>query len=210
MRTLGLESRYAVRTILKRPALSGIVVLTLAMGLGANASIFSMFDALVLRPFTMKDVDRITLVSFTTRDDENRREALSPGNYLDLRKQSGAFERLAAFQWWTANLVGRDQPETVQGFFVTTDFFAVLGVQPAAGRAFLPEEETIGSERRVVIGHGLWERRFASDPAIVGQSIGVDGEQYEVVGIAPAGFEFPMGAQVWAPMTFNAETAAMG
>ncbi len=208
MRTLGLESRYAVRTILKRPALSGIVVLTLAMGLGANASIFSMFDALVLRPFTMKDVDRITLVSFTTRDDENRREALSPGNYLDLRKQSGAFEHLAAFQWWTANLVGRDQPETVQGFFVTTDFFAVLGVQPAAGRAFLPEEETIGSERRVVIGHGLWERRFASDPAIVGQSIGVDGEQYEVVGIAPPGFEFPMGAQVWAPMTFNAETAA--
>ena len=208
MRTLGLESRYAVRTILKRPALSGIVVLTLALGLGANASIFSMFDALVLRPFTMKDVDRITLVSFTTRDDENRREALSPGNYLDLRKQSGAFEHLAAFQWWTANLVGRDQPETVQGFFVTTDFFAVLGVQPAAGRAFLPEEETIGSERRVVIGHGLWERRFASDPAIVGQSIGVDGEQYEVVGIAPPGFEFPMGAQVWAPMTFSAEAAA--
>jgi len=208
MRTLGLESRYAVRSILKRPALSAIVVFTLALGLGANASIFSMFDALVLRPFTMKDVDRITLVSFTTRDDENRREALSPGNYLDLRKQSGAFEHLAAFQWWTANLVGRDQPETVQGFFVTTDFFAVLGVQPAAGRAFLPEEETIGSERRVVIGHGLWERRFASDPAIVGQSIGVDGEQYEVVGIAPPGFEFPMGAQVWAPMTFSAEAAA--
>ena len=208
MRTLGLEARYACRSILKRPAMSVIVVLTLALGLGANASIFSMFDALVLRPFTMPDVDRITLVSFTTPDDENRREALSPGNYLDLRKQTGAFDHLAAFEWWTANLVGRDEPETVQGFFVTADFFPVLGVQPVAGRAFLPEEETIGRHQRVVIGHGLWQRRFASDPAIVGQSIDVDGAQYEVVGIAPPGFEFPMGAQLWAPMTFSAEAAA--
>jgi putative ABC transport system permease protein len=208
MQSLALEVRYAARSILKRPALSAIVVLTLALGLGANASIFSMFDALVLRPFTMKDVDRIALVSFTERDDVNRREALSPGNFLDLRKEDGAFERLAAFEFWTANLMGRDEPETVQGFVVTTDFFAVLGVQPSMGRMFLPEEETIGRHRRVVIGYGLWQRRFASDPSIVGQSIGVDGEQYEVVGIAPPEFDFPMGAQVWAPMTFEAEKAA--
>ena len=133
MRTLGLESRYALRSILKRPAMSAIVVLTLALGLGANAAIFSMFDALVLRPFTMPDVDRITLLTFAKATDDNRREAISPADYLDLRRRSDAFEHLAAFEWWTANLVGRDEPENVQGFFVTADFFPALGVQPAGG-----------------------------------------------------------------------------
>jgi putative ABC transport system permease protein len=208
MRTLVLEARYACRSILKRPAMSAIVVLTLALGLGANAAIFSMFDALVLRPFTMPDVDRITLVSFTKPTDENRREAVSPADYLDFRRIGGAFEHLAAFEWWTANLVGRDEPENVQGFFVSADFFATLGVQPVSGRAFLPEEETVGRHRRVVLGHGLWQRRFASDPAIVGQSVHVDGTQYEVVGIAPPGFDFPMGSQIWAPLAFTTEAAA--
>ena len=208
MRTLGLESRYALRSILKRPAMSAIVVLTLALGLGANAAIFSMFDALVLRPFTMPDVDRITLLTFAKATDDNRREAISPADYLDLRRRADAFEHLAAFEWWTANLVGRDEPENVQGFFVTADFFPALGVQPVAGRAFLPEEETVGRHRRVVLGHGLWQRRFASDPSIVGQSVHVDGELYEVVGIAPPGFDFPMGAQIWAPLAFTAEAAA--
>ena len=117
------------------------------------------------------------------------------------------FERLAAFEWWTANLVGKDEPENVQGFFVSADFFPALGVQPVAGRGFLPDEETQGRHRRVVIGHGLWQRRFASDASIVGRSIEVDGEQYEVVGIAPPGFDFPMGAQIWAPLAFDAEDA---
>ena len=208
MRTLGLEARYACRSILKRPAMSAIVVLTLGLGLGANAAIFSMFDALVLRPFTMRDVDRITMLTFRKPTDDNRREAISPGDYLDFRREAGAFEHLAAFQWWTANLVGKDEPENVQGFFVTADFFQTLGVEPVSGRAFLAEEETIGRHRRVVLGHGLWQRRFASDQSIVGQSIHVDGEQYEVVGIAPPGFDFPMGAQIWAPLAFSAEAAA--
>ena len=107
MRTLGLEVRHACRSILKRPAMSAIVVITLGLGLGANAAVFSMIDALVLRPFTMPDVDRITLLSFTKPDDIDRREALSPADYLDMkRQQPDAFERLAAFDWWNANLVG--------------------------------------------------------------------------------------------------------
>src|SRR4029450_3553976 len=123
------------------------------------------------------------MVTFTKPDDENRREAISPGDFLGLRGKADAFEHLAVFEWWTANLVGRDEPENVQGFHVTADFFQALGVQPAIGGTFLPDEETIGRDRRVVLGHGLWQRRFASDPSIVGQSIHVDGEAYEVVGI---------------------------
>jgi putative ABC transport system permease protein len=208
MRTLGLEARHACRSILKRPAMSAIVVITLGLGLGANAAVFSMIDALVLRPFTMHDADRITLVSYTRPESLNRREAISPADYLDLKRQTDVFERLAAFDFWTANLVGKDEPENVQGFFVSADFFPVLGVRPAVGRNFLAEEETIGRHRRVVIGHGLWQRRFASDSSIVGQSIDVDGQQHEVVGIAPPGFDFPMGAQIWAPLAFTAEAAA--
>jgi putative ABC transport system permease protein len=209
MRTLGLETRHACRSILKRPAMSAIVVITLGLGLGANAAVFSMIDALVLRPFTMPDVDRITLFSFTRPDDIDRREALSPGDYLDMkRQQPDAFERLAAVEWWNANLVGQDEPENVQGFFVSSDFFPTLGVQPVAGRGFLPAEETQGGHRRVVLGHGLWQRRFASDASIVGRSIEVDGVQHEVVGIAPPGFDFPMGAQIWAPLSFTAQNVA--
>ena len=209
MRTLGLEMRYAFRSILKRPAMSAIVVVTLALGIGANAAVFEMIDALVLRPFTMPDADRITLLSYSRAEDIYLQESVSPADFLDMkRQQPDAFERLAAWEFWNANLVGQDEPENVQGFFVSADFFPVLGVQPVAGRDFLPEEETRGQHRRVVLGHGLWQRRFASDASIVGRSIEVDGTPHEVVGIAPPGFDFPMGTQLWAPLSFTAETAA--
>ena len=208
MSTFLLEVRHALRSIVKRPAMSAIVVGTLALGLGANAAIFSIVDALVLRPFTMRDADRIALISYGRPEDLDRRGAFSPADFLDVRKEPGAFERVAAFRWWTANLVGKDEPENVQGFFVSADFFPILGVIPAAGRGFVADDEILGREKRLVLGHGLWQRRFASDPAIVGQSIEVDGEQYEVVGIAPEGFDFPLGAQLWAPLAFDAKSAA--
>jgi putative ABC transport system permease protein len=209
MRTLGLETRYAFRSIVSRPAMSAVVIATLALALGANAAIFSNIDSLVLRPFTMRDADRIALMSNGRPEDLDRRENVSPADFLDWRKQVDVFERLAALQFWTANLVGRDEPENVQGFFVSADFFPLMGVEPAIGRGFLPAEETIGAHLRVVLGHGLWERRFAGDPSIVGRSIDVDGRQYEVVGVAPPGFDFPMGAQLWAPLAFTPETAAV-
>ncbi len=204
-----LEVRHACRSILKRPAMSAIVVVTLALGLGANAAVFAMIDALVLRPFTMPDVDRITPARRTAaRETLSGASRCRPPTSSTGRQQADVFERLAAFAWWNANLVGRDEPENVQGFFVSADFFPVLGVQPALGRSFLADEETHGRHRRVVLGHGLWQRRFASDPAIVGRSIDVDGAQYEVVGIAPPAFDFPMGAELWAPLAFDAEGAA--
>jgi putative ABC transport system permease protein len=207
MSTLGLEVRHAIRSIRKRPALSAIVVVTLALGLGANAAVFAIIDALVLRPFTMRDVDRITLVTYTRADDLDRRNAFTPADFLDLRKQTDVFERLAAFRWWNANLVGRDEPENVQGFFVSADFLPALGVEPVIGRGFLAEEEARGSHQRVILGHALWARRFSADRSIVGRSIEIDGRQYEVVGIAPSGFDFPMGAQLWAPLSFDSEDA---
>ena len=208
MRTIGLEARYAVRSLAKRPGLTALVVLTLAFGIGSNAAVFAMIEALLLRPFTFPDVDRIVVVSETSQQQTDRQETSSPANFLDWKAQVRSVERLAAMQWWDVNIVGRDEPERVQGFYVSADLFSALGVQPALGRAFTPEEETAGKDHRAIIGHGLWQRRFGGDRTIVGQSVTLDGEPYEVVGVAPEGFDFPMGTQIWAPLSFDAKTGA--
>ncbi len=209
MRSLPLDFRYAIRSLLKRPASTAVVVLTLALGLGANAAIFAIIDALVLRPFHFPDPDRITLISETTPDGaDERREAASPANFLDWRRQADTIEHLSAFEWWDVNLVGRDEPERLQGFQVSAGFFAALGVQVAAGRSFVADDEQIGRHRVAIIGDGLWKRRFGGDPTIIGRPVALDGESYEIIGIAPPAFDFPMGAEVWAPLAFNAETAA--
>ena len=208
MRTLGLDVKYALRSNLQRPWLAALIVLTLSLGLGANAAVLAMVDALIVRPFPFPDVDRILLLADSSRDSEYRREQVAPANFLDWKRQSDRIQRLSAFSWWDVNLVGRDEPERVQGFRVSADFFPALGVQPALGRGFLVDEETVGRHRRAVIGHGLWHRRFGGDRAIVGRTITLDAEPYEVVGVAPEGFDFPMGAEVWAPLAFDADAAA--
>jgi putative ABC transport system permease protein len=207
MRTLTLELRHSLRALATRPALSAIVVATLALGLGANAVVFSMIDALILRPFTLRDLDRLALLSYTQPDEFDKRNGLSPADFLDWKREQTVFDRLVGFHWWDASLVGRDEPEAVQGFFVSADFFPALGVELAAGRGFLKEEETPGRDKKAVLSHAVWQRRFAGDPQIIGHAIQIDSVSYEVVGIAPAGFEFPMGTQVWAPLAFDANAA---
>jgi putative ABC transport system permease protein len=156
----------------------------------------------------MPDVDRIVLISHTQPDDIDRRETVSPADFLDWKRQTDSLEYLSATEWWNANLVGRDEPEALLGFKVSADFFPTIGVRPALGRPFTAEDETPGRDRRVVLGHGLWQRRFAGDSDIVGRTIQIDGAQFEVIGIAPEDFDFPMGAQLWAPLAFDAETAS--
>ena len=207
MRTIGLEIRHALRAVVQRPALSAVLILTLALGLGANAAIFSIIDALVLRPYTMPDVDRIVMLSHTRDGDIGRRETVSPADYLDWKKQADVFDHLAAYEWWDANLVGRDEPERVAGFFITADFLSAIGVQPVLGRNFTKDEEVAGAHRRVILSHGLWQRRFAGDPALVGRTVQIDGMPFEVVGIAPKNFDFPLGAELWGALAFDAKTA---
>jgi putative ABC transport system permease protein len=126
-------------------------------------------------------------------------------DYRDWREQSKTLTHLTAMEWWDTNLSGIDQPEQVPGFRVTSDFFDVMNVSPVLGRGFVAAEETPGEHRRAVLGYDLWTRRFGSDPGIVGRSVRLDGEPYEVVGIAPPGFAIPQGAQVWAPLALTAE-----
>jgi putative ABC transport system permease protein len=201
------QLRFAIRTLVKQPGPSLVVILTLGLALGANAAVFATIDALALRPFPFRDVDRVTVVA-ETDPGSFVQESVAPANFRDWKAQAKSFDRLAAMLWWDVNLMGRDEPERVQGFRVSADFFPALGIQPVLGRAFDATAETPGRDRQVVIGHGLWNRRYGADPGLVGRTIRIDGVEYEVAGIAPASFDFPLGAELWAPLAFDADASA--
>jgi putative ABC transport system permease protein len=208
MRSLVTDTKHAVRLFSKQPGLALLVVLTLSLGLGANAAIFQVVDALILRPFTIADVDRLTLIAETGPEFSiDLQETVSPANFADWKKQADVFEHLAAFDWWEVNLASREEAERVAGFRVTANFFDTLGVRPALGRAFTAAEETVGNHRRVILGHDLWQRRFAGDPNVLGQTILVDAVPHEIVGVAPPGFNFPLGSDIWSPLALTAQNA---
>jgi predicted permease len=163
-------------------------------------------DALVLRPYRFPGVDRLLIVTTVSPDDRIvDREDTSAADYREWKQRATTIQQWGMYEWWDANLSGVDVPEQVAGFRVTPGYFALLGSAPAMGREFVDGEAVPGSDRRVVIGHGLWQRRFAGDPAIVGKMVRFDGEPYEVVGVAPERFAIPDGAEVWAPLALTDE-----
>jgi putative ABC transport system permease protein len=209
MDRLLLDIRFAARSLRKRPTLTAAVVLTLAFGIGANAAVFGVVDALLLHPFDMHDVDRIVMPMTTSPTFIGHRETVSAADFLDWRRdlRAGTIDHLAAINWWDANLVGRDEPERVLGFFVSPAFFDALEARAAIGRTFLPDEEVPANAKRVVLSDGLWRRRFGADPSLVGRTILVDAEQWLVVGVMPRGFDFPMRSELWAPLAFDEKAA---
>ncbi len=209
MDRLRLDVRLAVRSLVKRPWTAAAIVVTLTLGIGANASVFGIVDALLLHPFAMRDVDRVVMPVTTSPKWATHRETVSAADFLDWRQRlaGGPIDHLAAIDWWDANLVGRDEPERVPGFFVSPAFFAALDARPAMGRTFLADEEIPANARRIVLSDALWRRRFGADPTIVGQPVLIDGNQWTVVGVMPRGFDFPMRAELWAPLAFGATAA---
>ena len=210
MRTLSLEVRYAIRSILKRPAMSAIVVVTLALGIGANAAVFEMIDALVLRPFTMPDVDRITLLSVQPR---RRHPPAGVRVARRLPRHEAAAARRSSSGWrrgsgGTPTWSARTSPRTCRASSCRRTSSPPSASSPLPVATSSPRRKRAASIAASILGHGLWQRRFASDASIVGRSIEVDGAPHEVVGIAPPGFDFPMGTQIWAPLSFAPATAA--
>jgi hypothetical protein len=203
MDRLLMDLRFALRSLVRQPTTTIAIVVTLALGVGANAAVFGVIDALLLRPFTMRHVDRIVMPVSTSPRWSGRRETVSAADFLDWRTslRGGAIDHLAGMNWWDANLVGRDQPERVLGFFVSPEFFAALDAHAAIGRTFLPEEEITANATRVILSDGLWKRRFGADPAIAGKSTLIDGAQWLVVGVMPPTFDFPMRAELWGAVT---------
>ena len=209
MDRLTMDLRFVVRSLAKRPMLTAAVVVTLALAIGANAAVFGVVDALLVHPYDMHDVDRIVMPLTTSPQWIGRRETVSRADFLDWRRelQGGAIEHLAATLWWDANLVGRDEPERVLGFFVSPAFFDALDAHAAIGRTFRADEEVPANAKRIVLSDGLWRRRFGADPSIVGRPVRADGDQSIVVGVMPAGFDFPMGAELWAPLALDEQAS---
>ncbi|HEX8188384.1 MAG TPA: ABC transporter permease [Pyrinomonadaceae bacterium] len=190
MTTLLQDLRFGVRTLAKRPGFALVAVLTLALGIGANTAIFSVVNAVLLKPLPFRDAGRLVLVYETTRSVP--RDYISVPNLEDYRAGSRSFEGFATFVPQSVNLTGAGaEPERVVGAFVTSSFFAVVGVEPARGRAFLAEDDAQGAGQVAVLNHDLWRRRFGADPDIVGKSLTFNGEPYTVVGVMPEGFGLP-------------------
>ena len=202
------DLRQALRALRKQAGLSAVVAVTLALGLGINATVLGMMDALLLRPFQFRDADRLVVVWEQVRGGSDR-EQVARANFLDWRAQARSIEQLSAWDWLDATLTGRGgEPERVQGFRVSPGFFELLGITPALGRTFAPDDEQLGNHRRVIIADGLWKRRFGAEPAIIGTDILVDGQPHTVVGIAPQHFSFPVGSELWVPLALTSAQAS--
>src|ERR1051325_596751 len=169
------DVRYAIRMLIKSRGFTAVAVLALALGIGANTAIFSVVNAAMLRPLPFKDPDRLVMVWEHNRPRARTQNVVSPANYLNWRDQNTVFEDMAMFYDTRFNLTDVDDPEEIPTQIATTNFFNLLGVSAALGRTFEPEDEQPGRESVVVLGNGLWKRRFGGDTSIVGKTIKLNG-----------------------------------
>jgi putative ABC transport system permease protein len=205
--TVWQDMRYGVRTLVKSRAFTIVAVLSLALGIGANAAIFSVVNGVLLRPLPYPESGRILAVWHTPPQESfpgMKRFSVSPANYLDWKEQSRAFEQMAVYGYAGLSLSAGRDPVPVTGAAVSSDFFSVLRTQALKGRTFSPEEEQQGREQVVVLGQGLWQRAFGADPNVIGRTVTLNSRPYNVVGVMPAGFEFPAEAELWVPLAWDA------
>jgi putative ABC transport system permease protein len=199
------DLRYGLRTLRSRPGFTLVALLALAFGIGANTAIFSVLNAVLLRPLPYKDSSRLVMLWHDYSQMNLPKASLSVPSYLEYRDHVKAFESVAAATNWSANLTGVGEAERVQGARVTANFLSTVGVSPAAGRDFLPEDDKPGGDRVVLVSHGLWQRRFGGDPSVVGKTLALNGENHTVVGILPENFLFFRPADLFKPIAFTPE-----
>ena len=193
METLLQDIRYGVRMLLKRPSFTLIAVVALALGIGANTAIFSVVNAVLLRPLPFAEAGRLMNVWETNPQRGQTRAAVSYPDFADWREQNHSFDYMSTYHDSDFILTGGGEPLRLLGAVVNADLFPLLGAQPAIGRTFRPDEDKPGEGGRVVVlGHGLWQRQFGSDPNVVGRAVTLNGNSYTVVGVMPAGFTFPI------------------
>ncbi|UCG58016.1 MAG: ABC transporter permease [Phycisphaerales bacterium] len=204
MRALWQDIRYGSRMLARNPGFTAVVVLILAIGIGATTATLSIVDAVLFRSCPYKDSDSLACLDETNNPERNQRNGTSHAGFLDWRDQSRVFEQLVGADQWNGVVRTADRTEKSRGFFVSPDFFSVLGVQPILGRSFLPEEHERGGERVVVLSHGQWRRWFGGDPDVIGKTISLDKQLYTVVGVLPADFRWVfqrVACGVWMPMS---------
>ncbi len=204
MDSLLQDFRFAVRSMLKKPGFAVVAILTLALGIGANTAIFSIVNALLLRPLPYPDADRLVYVGGGDSKRPVELSSLSPLNFGDLRERSRSFDGYFAFRFANFALSGDGAPESLTGTVLTGDFGRTMKVEPALGRIFTSEEDAPGKNRVAVISHGLWQRRFAGSPDVVGKTVQLNGEPHQIIGVMPKAFAFPSeNIDIWKPFGLN-------
>ncbi len=211
METLLQDVRYGLRNLIRNPGFALVAMLTLALGIGANTTIFSVIDNTVLKPLPFANADRLVLVWETFGKGPDNWNIVSAPNFWDFRRQSRSFEDMAIFDsagrgYNLSPTRSAREAEQVSGLRVSAGFFGVLGAKPLFGRTFLPEEETLGKDHEVVLSYGLWKRRYGGDASIVGRSIRMDGEEFTVIGVMPRDFTWQFWSgprQLWVPVGYT-------
>src|SRR5215212_7177889 len=199
------DLRFAARKLRKYPLFSLAIVATVALGIGANATIFGVVNAVLLQPLPYKDPDRLIRLWESNPRQSQPESPVSVPNYQDWQRQQTVFEGVAALEMATYNITGWGEPQRVASARITTNLIPMLGVAPALGRSFLPEEEKAGHHRVALLSDGLWQRQFGADRSIINQTIRLNGESYTVVGVMPAGFQFPGNREMWVPLVIDPE-----
>jgi putative ABC transport system permease protein len=208
---LGQDLRYGLRMLVQNPGFTVVAAVTLALGIGANTTIFSAINATLLKPLPFPEPNHLVLVWETFGKGPDNLRIVSAPNFWDFERQSHSFRGMGIFdsagRGYNLSATGtKQEPEQVSGLRVSAGFFRVLGVRPFLGRTFLPEEETLGRDHEVVLSYGLWKRRYGGDPQLVGRTIKVDGEDFTVVGVMPRefGWQFWSGPrQLWVPVGYT-------
>ncbi|HVG17696.1 MAG TPA: ABC transporter permease [Blastocatellia bacterium] len=206
LETLLQDLRYGARMLLKQPIFTAAAVITLALGIGATTTVFSIVDAVLLRPLPFKEPERLVSVWEINQQQEKDAQASSTGNFVDWQNQNQVFEDMAAYFNWNTNLIGVDDPERLNSAIVTGSFFQVLGVSAKIGRVLLPSDDRPGNDEVVLLSHGLWQRRFGADPEIVGKKLTLSGGSFTIVGVMPPDCRFPdKEVELWMPAGFSAK-----
>jgi putative ABC transport system permease protein len=209
MITLTQDLKFAARMLVKSPGFTLIAILTLALGIGANTAIFSVVNAVLLRPLPFKNASQLVVLRETYKNVGN--VSVSYPDFLDWRRQAHSFAAMAAIQYRGFNLSGVAQPENIGGYAVSPNFLALLGVHPVVGRDFLPSEENQGTAPVILLSYQLWQSHLGGDPAVLGRSISLDGRSFSIVGILPPTFRYLERSDVLVPFgVFASELTERG
>jgi putative ABC transport system permease protein len=213
MRILFQDLRYGVRMLLRNPGFTVVAVVTLGLGIGANTAMFSVINGMLLRPMPFKESERLAHLDEKAPKNGLETMAMSFPDFTAWRERSRSFEGMALYEEISFTLGsggGAERAERVEGARVTASLFPLLGVAAVQGRHFLEAEDKPGAPPAVIIGYGLWRRRFGGDPGIIGRAARIDGENLTIVGVMPAGFSFPLKAEIWRPMAVAFDEKARG
>src|SRR5262249_52245937 len=203
MNTFLADLRFGMRTQRRSPGFAACAILALALGIGANVAVFSVVDAMLVRPLQFRDADRLVDVWEDGASAGFPRNTPAPANFADWKLRNHVFEDIAALQGTIHAITDDGPPEQVEGNPVTANLFPMFGVEPVLGRNFLPEEDRPGGPKVALVSFGLWQRRYGADRSVIGRGIRLDGESYRIVGIMPRGFTFPERSDIWTPIAFS-------